>query len=135
MALQFGTTYRNAVLDQFETTVGASARLYMFTGSPPATCATADSGTQLLNALLPADWMAAASSGVKALSGTWASTALATGTAGHFRIKDNAGSITHMQGTITSTAVGTGDMLLTNTSVSSGVEVTVSAFNLSISGG
>src|SRR5688572_16037352 len=100
MALQFSTTYRNAILDQFETTIGTSAILEIRSGSAPANCGTADSGTLLASMTLPSDWMAAASSGSKALSGSWQdSSANNTGTAAHFRIKDSGGTTTHCQGT------------------------------------
>lgn len=131
MALQYGTTLRNAQLDQIETTIGTSPILRIRTGAPPATCATADSGTVLAEMTLPSDWMAAASSGSKALSGTWSdSSANATGTAAHFRIYDSGGSTCHMQGTVTATGGG-GDLTLDNTSIASGQTVTISTFTIS----
>ena len=63
MALQFSTTFRNALLDQLETTVGTSAVIQIFTGSAPANCGTADSGTKLIEFDLASDWAAAASGG------------------------------------------------------------------------
>lgn len=92
MSLQFSTTLRNNVLDQFETTISTAPLLTIWTGGPPATCATANSGSLLATLTLPSDWMAAASGGSKAKSGTWSNTATGTGTAGHFRIFDSAGS-------------------------------------------
>ena len=70
MTIQLSVAVRNARLDAIETQIGASAVLKIRTGAPPATCATADSGTVLATVNLPADWMAAASGGAKALSGT-----------------------------------------------------------------
>lgn len=133
MALQFSTTYRNNLLDQFETTVSTSPKLEIFTGSAPGACATADSGTKLVSMTLPSDWMAAASSGSKALSGTWSVAATNTGTAGYFRIKDSAGTTCHMQGTVTATGGG-GDMTLDNTSIANGQTVTVTTFTLTAPG-
>jgi hypothetical protein len=130
MALQYSVSVRNAQLDAFETAVGTSAILRIRTGVPPATCATADSGTVLATMTLPTDWMAAASSGSKALSGTWQDTSAdATGTAGHFRIYDSAGTTCHAQGTITATGGG-GDMTLDNTSIATGQAVSVTTFTL-----
>ena len=60
MALQYSVTVRNAQLDAFETAIGTSAVLKIRTGSVPASCATADSGTVLATCSLPSDWMAAA---------------------------------------------------------------------------
>jgi len=130
MTIQLSVAARNARLDAFESTTGATAVLRIRTGGQPATCATADSGTVLAEATLPSDWMAAASSGTKALSGTWQDTsANATGTAGHFRIYDSAGTTCHMQGSITGTGGG-GDMELNNTSIASTQTVTITAFTL-----
>lgn len=131
MALQYSTTVRNAQLDAFETAIGTSAVLKIRTGAPPANCATADSGTVLATLSLPSDWMAAASSGSKAKSGTWEDTSAdATGTAGHFRIYASDGTTVHAQGTITATGGG-GDMTLDNTSITSGQNVTVTSFTIS----
>lgn len=130
MSLQLGTTVRNARLDTIESTIGTSPILKIRTGSAPADCATADSGTVLATITLPSDWMAAASSGSKAKSGTWQdASADATGTAAHFRIYDSGGSTCHIQGTVTATGGG-GDMTLDNTSIASGQVVTVSTFTL-----
>lgn len=130
MALQFSVTVRNAQLDAFETAIGVSAVLKIRTGTVPATCATADSGTVLATMNLPSDWMAAASSGSKALSGSWTdASADATGTAGHFRLYASDGTTCHAQGTVTITGGG-GDMTLDNTSIATGQAVTVTGFTL-----
>jgi hypothetical protein len=134
MAFQFSTATRNAALDQIETTIGTSAVLRIRSGTVPATCATADSGTVLATANLPSDWLAAASGGSKALSGTWQDTSAdATGTAGHFRIYDSTGATCHIQGTITATGGG-GDMTVDNTSITSGQSVSVTAFTINAGG-
>lgn len=130
MALQYSTTVRNAQLDAFESTIGTSAVLKIRTGSAPATCADADSGTVLATLSLPSDWMAAASSGSKAKTGTWEdASADNTGTAGHFRLYASDGTTVHAQGTVTATGGG-GDLTLDNTSIASGQTVTVSTFTL-----
>jgi hypothetical protein len=100
LSYQLSTAVRNARLDTVESTIGTSAQLKVRTGAPPANCAAADTGTVLATMTLPADWMAAAAAGSKALSGTWQdASADATGTAGHFRIYDSAGTTCHVQGT------------------------------------
>jgi hypothetical protein len=134
MALQYSTTLRNNQLDQIESTLSTAPKLQLRSGSPPANCAAADSGTLLCEITLPSDWMAAASSGSKAKSGTWSGTgdagAGAGTSAGHFRIKDSAGTTTHIQGTVTGTGGG-GDMTLDNVSIASGQSVAVSTFSIS----
>ena len=130
MAVQLSTTVRNAMLDTIESTISTSAILKIRTGSAPATCATADSGTVLATLSLPSDWMAAASGGTKALSGTLSDTSAdATGTAAHFRIYDSGGTTCHVQGTVTVTAGG-GDMTLDTVSITSGGTVTITSFTL-----
>lgn len=128
MAIQFSTTVRNAMLDAFETTVSTSPTLTIRSGAAPADCATANSGTVLATCTLPSDWMAAASSGSKAKSGTWEDTSAdATGTAAHFRI--HQGATCHMQGTVTATGGG-GDMTVDNTSFATGQAFTITTFTL-----
>ena len=129
MAIQFSVAARNASLDSFETTTGTSAILRLRTGAPPATCATADSGTSLVALSLPSDWMAAASAGSKALLGTWQGSGIAAGTAAHFRVYDSGGTVCHAQGTVTATGFG-GDMTVDNTNIAVSQVVTVTTFTL-----
>jgi hypothetical protein len=130
MTLQLSTTVRNARLDVIESTIGTSAVLKIRSGAAPANCGTADSGTVLASCTLPSDWMAAASSGSKAKSGTWEDTSAdATGTAAHFRLYASDGTTCHAQGTVTATGGG-GDMQVDNTSFASGQAFTVTAFSL-----
>jgi hypothetical protein len=130
MALKYSVTVRNAQLDAFETACGVSAILKIRTGSAPANCAAADTGTVLATLNLPSDWMAAAASGIKSKSGTWEDvSADATGTAGHFRLYASDGTTVHAQGEITATSLG-GDLTLSNTSIAVGQTVTITGFTL-----
>lgn len=129
MTLQLSVAARNARLDAIESTAGASAKLQIRTGAQPASCATAASGTLLCEIALPSDYLSAASGGSKSKSGTWSGIASATGTAGHFRIVDSAGTTCHVQGSVTMTSGG-GDMEIDNTSIASTQVVTVSTFTL-----
>lgn len=130
MALQYSTAVRNARLDVVESTIGTSAVLKIRTGAPPANCAAADSGTVLATCTLPSDWMAAASGGTKALSGTWQdASADATGTAAHFRLYASDGTTCGAQGTVTITGGG-GDMTVDNTSFVAAQVFTVTGFTL-----
>lgn len=134
MALQFSATVRNNLLDGIETSVGTSAVLKIRSGSAPADVATADSGTVLSTVNLPSDWMAAASGGTKAKSGTWQDTSAdATGTAAHFRLYASDGTTAHMQGTVTATGGG-GDMTVDSTSFTAGQSFTVTGFTLTAPG-
>lgn len=130
MGVQLSVSVRNARLDAIESTIGTAAVLKIRTGAAPADVATADSGTVLATLSLPSDWMAAASGGTKAKSGTWQdASADATGTAAHFRIYASDGTTAHLQGTVTATGGG-GDLQLDNTSIASGQSVTISSFSL-----
>lgn len=129
MALQLSTNVRNAMADSFESTTGTAAILRIYTGAPPANCAAAVTGTQLLTITLPSDWMNAAASGSKTKLGTWSNPAGAAGTAGYFRIWDSTATTCHAQGTVTATGGG-GDMTVDNTSIASGQTVTVNTFTL-----
>jgi hypothetical protein len=130
MAIQLSTAVRNARLDTIETTIGTAPVLRIRTGAQPANCAAARTGTVLATLTLPSDWMSAASSGAKALLGTWQdASADATGTAAHFEIMDSSVTTCHMQGTVTATGGG-GDMTVDNTSFASGQSFTVNSFTL-----
>ena len=130
MAHQYSVAVNNAKLDAIETTIGTSAILKIRTGSVPANCAAADSGTVVATINLPSDWMAAASAASKGKLGTWTdASADAAGTGGHFRIYDSGGSTCHWQGTYTITGGGgdmTGDAVVFN----AGQAFTITGFSV-----
>lgn len=128
MTVQLSVAVRNARLDAIESTTGATAMLRIRTGAQPANCAAADAGTVLATLTLPTDWMAAASGGTKAKSGTWEDTSAdATGTAAHWRLYDSAGTTCHAQGSVTVTGGG-GDLTVDNTSFSTGQSFVVTSW-------
>lgn len=130
MTVQLSTTVRNARLDTIESTIGTAAVLRIYSGAQPANCAAANSGTLLAEMTLPSDWMAAASSGSKALSGTWQdASANNAGTAGHFRVYESTATTCHLQGSVTATGGG-GDLTLDNTSIAAGQSITITSFTL-----
>lgn len=132
MAIQFNVATRNARLDAIESTNSTSCSLEVRTGSPPATCATAGSGTVVSTINLPSGWMADAASGSKAYTATWQDADMdATGTAGHFRVYNNQttkdNTTCFMQGTV---GVGTGDLQVNSTSFAPGGTFTITQFTL-----
>lgn len=130
MALQLSVATRNALLDAIETTIGTSAVLKIRTGAQPANCAAADSGTVLATLNLPSDWMGAAGSGAKSMSGTWSdSSADASGTAAHFRLYASDGTTCHAQGAVSASGGG-GEMIVDNVSFSAGQAFSITAFTL-----
>ncbi len=131
MTIQLSVAVRNARLDAIEAAIGPDPIMRIFDGSLPGNCAAADAGTVLAELQLPTDWLAAASSGSKAKSGTWQdASANATGTADYFRIYD-AGSPEecHIQGTVTGGGGG-GDMIVDNVNFASGQSFSVTSFTL-----
>ena len=124
--MQYSTTVNNARLDAVETTIGTAPTLTLYSGTAPANCAAADTGTALVSMTLPSDWMAAASAGAKAMAGVWSGTASAgfTATPTHFRIK--AGATCHLQGTA---GIGSGECQVNGT-ITSGQTVSVSSFTI-----
>lgn len=130
MAVQYSIAVKNARLDALETAIGASAILKFRSGAKPTNITDASSGTVLATLNLPADWLAAASGGVKNKSGTWQDlSADAAGTIGHFEITASDGTTVHMRGTVTATGGG-GDMTVDNTVVAAAQEVTVTSFGI-----
>lgn len=128
MTIQFSIAVANAYLDQIETTIGTAPILKILTGSMPANCAAAETGTVLAQCTLPSDWLGAAASGIKSKSGTWEDTsANATGTAGYYRIYDSSGTTCHQQGTVTATGGG-GDMTVDSTAFTATQPFTVNSF-------
>ena len=104
MAFQTSDTVANAMLDAFETAIGASAvlKIYDLTAGAPANCGAAITGTGLATPSLPSDWVAGASSRSKAKSGSWQdASADNAGTADFFRLFASDGTTCHAQGTVT----------------------------------
>jgi hypothetical protein len=138
MALQYSVAVRNARLDVVESTITPSgssplpsAFLELRSGPPPATCAAADTGTLLAQIVLPTDWMAAASAGVKAKAATWSGTGITSGNIAHFRIKDGGSPDTcHIQGNVGLAGSPDYDMTVDNAAVTAGQVITVSTFSI-----
>ena len=137
MSFQFSPNARNAALDAIEAAIGTAPKLQLRSGALPANTAAADAGNLLVEIALPSDWLETAATGVKTIKGTWTGTgaaAAAGGTnAGHFRIKNTAGTTTHVQGTITITGAG-GDMELDNPNIAQNQSVNVTTFTLTAGG-
>lgn len=132
MSVQLSVAVRNARLNAVETTIGTSPKLRFYTGSQPLDCATAASGT-LLAELTPtnANWMEDAATGSKtiAVGVTFTGVGGATpGTIGYYRMYDSAGTTCHEQGSVTTVAVGTGDLLLDNTNIATNQNITISTW-------
>ncbi len=122
MAFQYGATLRNNQVSQIQTTIGASGVLKIFSGAEPANCAAADPAGLLATITLPASFLTS-SGGVTTIAGSWTVAASATGTAASFRMYDGS-AVCHVQGNTTT------DLVLNNTSITSGQTVTVTSFTV-----
>jgi len=131
---QFSVTARNAMLDALETAIGTGAILRLLTGSIPADCAAAQSGTLVAEMTLPSDWLAAASNGSKVKSGTWQDlVANNTGIITYYRILDSGSTTCHWQGPVSESGGG-GDLIVDNNDVNAGQEVVVDTFAVNMGG-
>lgn len=102
MGMQTSDGVANAQLDAIETTVGTAPLLRFYSGTAPANCAAAATGTLLAEITLPSDWMAGAASRSKGIAnGPWVdSSANASGLVGYYRMLNSAGSTCHLQGLV-----------------------------------
>jgi hypothetical protein len=119
--------------------VGGAGVIKIFTGSPPASCETADTGT-LLATLTPSSTAFAnavdnSSGGATATANAITSgTAAATGTAGYFRAYPNTPTTTNavIQGTV---GASSADMIISSTSINTGDTVSCSSWTVTLPDG
>jgi len=116
MAIKYSTTHRTNSMTQLATDIGASCKIKIWTGSIPADCATADTGTLLVTFVGNAGGFGSAVGGVLTAAAVASVTASGTGTAGYFRIYPSADTSTNavVQGTVGTSGT---DMIVTNTSI------------------
>lgn len=134
MAVQRSTAARNAMLDALEAAIGTAPKLQIRSGSPPASAAAADAGALLVEFTLPSDWAANAANGVKTWVAIPAVNAVATGVPGHYRLKNNAGTTTHEQGTV-GLAAENPDVVSDGSSIQAGQQMTITSWSLTMPGG
>lgn len=133
MAVNYSTAVRIAMLDTIESTIGGNARIRFYSGTKPAICSDASTGTLLATMALTGaggDWMAAASAAgnvvtkAKNVASTWTTTGVAAGDIGYYRIYDASETVCHEQGTVTATGGG-GDMTVDNVTIAIGQALTI----------
>ena len=131
MALQFAVKVSNARLDAIETSVGASPTLRIRSGAPPANNSSTDTGDVLSTMTLPADWLTSADARKISKTGTWQdASADADGTAGHFRIYESSTDAPcAIQGTA-GVAGDSPDLVLDYKVFKTGVEFTITKFDI-----
>ena len=114
--LKMSATLRNNMLDEITGYAGASAILKIYSGTQPATGGAET--TVLAQLTCNATFAAAASAGVLTLNSITAdSSANASGTATWFRIYQSDGTTHVLDGDVSTTAAGTGDLQLDDTAI------------------
>jgi hypothetical protein len=100
MAVQYSTTHRTNNMTDIVTDLGATGYLLIYTGSAPANCGTAASGTLLASLPLSAT-PGTVSAGVLTMNAITSAAAAATGTAGYWRLcTSSAGTTVVAQGAV-----------------------------------
>jgi hypothetical protein len=128
MAVSTSTAVKNARLDAISSTWGASPKLRLYAGTPPANAAAALSSNSLLVEVTITP--AAASNATKdmlggAKSGTGAAAAGTGTTATFYRVYDSGGTTCHEQGTV---AQSGGDITIDNPSIAQNQAVNINTF-------
>lgn len=127
MTISIATAQRNAALDALTSAIGASGRLRMYDGTPPANANTALSGNNLLADLpLSATFAPAASGGVLTANAITTTNAALTGTASFFRLTTSGGTAV-LQGSM---GLSGQDLNMNTLSIVSGGPVAVSSLVL-----
>lgn len=116
-------------MTQLNTDIGVSCVIKIFTGTQPANCGTADSGTLLATFAGNATNFGTVASQVLTAAAIAGVAAAGTGTAGYFRVYPTAATTTNavIQG---SCGLSAADMILTNTSIVSGQTCNVSSITV-----
>lgn len=138
MATRISDAARNAAADGVVDLLDAGAAagyIEVRTGTQPASVATAASGTLLATLTLADPAFGSATSGT-ATAGTITddTSADATGTAGWFRAYDSNGNAI-IDGDVTTSAAGTGDMQLDDTEIVAGGTVSISSWTVTMPAG
>lgn len=104
-----------SILADAATAEFAGGTIDIYTGTQPASAEDAATGTLLVTVDLPSPAFDAAVDGVASKTGSWFGVAVATDTAGWFRMR-NAGDTLHKDGEVTATAGG-GEIEIDTTSI------------------
>jgi hypothetical protein len=139
MSIQYSTTHRTNNMTDVVTDLGATSFLLLYTGSPPANCGTAATGT-LLASLPCSATFGTVTTGVLTANAITSEAAVASGTAGYWRLcTSSAGTTCVAQGLVfqtgtlvTSTTSAAGSNILTFASGANVIAVgqTVSGTNI-----
>ena len=130
---KYSTKVRNARLDAIRTVIGPAPIMKFFARRESPLVEDSDPQGLLAEIHLPHTWLNPASNSVITLDGNWQGRARETGIIRSFRLFDKKGYC-HLQGSVSLPGQG-GDLILSNTSVVPGQQVTVDAFTIVSSNG
>lgn len=132
MTLQYSVAARNARADSgIRDIVGNAGLLRIYSGSAPADCVTAASGTKLSEHTLGSPFAPGASAGVQSPTIPSNVNALATGTAGYWRVYKSDGTTCVIQGSVGTSGA---DMNLNTLSLVSGGPVQINSWTFTEGG-
>lgn len=118
----------NGVVDLVDVGAG-TAKLQLWSGSRPATVGGSPAGTKLAEFNLPDPAFGAASAGVATANAITDTTGLASGTVGFARVLDEDGNALWDNDDV---GVGSGQIQLNTLSISSGVDVSVTSWTVTM---
>jgi hypothetical protein len=131
MTLRYNATLRTAQATAIATEAGSGAQIKIYTGTQPASVATAPTGT-LLGTLVISGTFGTATGGVLTFNTVTSDTSADTGgTAGWFRIMKSDGTTGVLDGNITTTGGG-GDMTLNTTTITAGGTIAISSGTITV---
>lgn len=133
MTLSIATTYRNAMCDALVDGLDAGAgagTIKIYSGTRPANPNTAITGTLLATVTCADPAFGNSSSGAATITDPAAVTAVATGTATHFRAADSTGAAV-FDGDVGATGSGA-DLELATTSISTGLTVDITGGTVTV---
>lgn len=131
--MRIATAWRNLAADGVDLIdVGTgTAKLQLRSGTPPAALTDPAAGTLLAEFDLPNPAFGAAATGVATANAIAATTGLAAGDVGHFRVLDRDGAVVQDSGSVGTT--GSGQELELNTiTISTGVDVEVTSWTVTM---
>jgi hypothetical protein len=131
MALQYSTALRNARADAKTAQVGNAGLLRIYTGTIPADCVTSATGTKLSEHTLGSPFAPGASGGVLSPTLPANVNALASGTAGYWRVYKADGTTCVLQGSVGTSGA---DLNLNTLTLASGGPVQVNSWTLTEGG-
>lgn len=130
MAFRLSTDTRNRAADAVANDFNASgaARLYIYTGAQVTNVGDSETGTLLATLTFSGTAFGSASNGICTANPITSGTAGASGTAGHFVIRDGSGNVI-ADGTC---GQGSGDLSLDNAAIVAAATVSISSMTLTM---